>query len=186
MSDDQELIPIDQQAENGEQLTQSGLEEAEATSERALIALQVSRVDFYGDGLMVVLVEIGGERQVLVPLRQFCQYLGVDWASQYQRTKRDEILAREMAAVVITTTAGPGQHVFAAAACSDLLAAGSPAWLAVQHQSEPRQASVSRASPALSWFVLSGAVASFSARGIVPGGGADQYGGVSFHHHRVS
>ncbi len=122
MSDDQELIPIDRQAENGEQLTQSGLEEAEATSERALIALPVSRVDFYGDGLI----------------------------------------------------------------CSDLLAAGSPAWLAVQHQSEPRQASVSRASPALSWFVLSGAVASFSARGIVPGGGADQYGGVSFHHHRVS
>jgi hypothetical protein len=110
VSDDQELIPIEQQTENGEQLPQSGLEEAEATSERALVALQVSRVDFYGDGLMVVLVEIGGERQVLVPLRQFCQYLGVDWASQYQRTKRDEILAREMAAVVITTTAGPGQH----------------------------------------------------------------------------
>jgi P22_AR N-terminal domain len=110
VSDDQGLIPIEQQTENGEQLTQSGLEEAEATSERALVALQVSQVDFYGDGLMMVLVEIGGERQVLVPLRQFCQYLGVDWASQYQRTKRDEILAREMAAVVITTTAGPGQR----------------------------------------------------------------------------
>ena len=110
MSDDQELIPIEQHTENGEQLTQSGLEEAEAASEQALVALQVSQVDFYGDELMAVLVEIGGERQVLVPLRQFCQYLGVDWASQYQRTKRDEILAREMAAVVITTTAGPGQH----------------------------------------------------------------------------
>ena len=81
MSDGQELIPI-------EQLTQPGLEEAEAASEQALVALQVSQVDFYGDELMAVLVEIGGERQVLVPLRQFCQYLGVDWASQYQRTKR--------------------------------------------------------------------------------------------------
>ena len=81
-------------------------------------------------------MEIGGERQVLVPLRQFCQYLGVDWASQYQRTKRDEILAREMAAVVITTMAGHGQRVFAAAASSDLLAAGSLAWLDVYHQSE--------------------------------------------------
>jgi predicted ribonuclease YlaK len=118
VSEDQELIPIEQHTENGEQLTQSGLEEAEATSERALVPLQVSQVDFYGDGLMVVLVEIGGESQVLVPLRQFCQYLGVDWASQYQRTKRDEILAREMAVVVITTTAGPGQRVFAAAASS--------------------------------------------------------------------
>ena len=131
MSADQELIPIEQQTGNGEQLPQSGLEEAEATSERVFVAVKVSQVDFYGDGLMVVLVEIGGERQFLVPLRQFCQYVGVDWASQYQRTKRDEIVAREMAAVVITTTAGPGQRVFAAAASSDLLAAGPPAWLAV-------------------------------------------------------
>src|SRR5260370_25741814 len=103
-------MPIEQQTENGEKLPQSGMEGAEATSERALVPLLVSQVDFYGDGLMVVLVEIDGERQVLVPLRQFCQYLGVDWASQYQRTKRDEILAREMAAVVITTAAGPGQR----------------------------------------------------------------------------
>ena len=129
MSDDQELIPIEQQTENGEQLPKSGLEEAEATSERALVALQVSRVDFYGDGLMVVLVEIGGERQVLVPLRQFCQYLGVDWASQYQRTKRDEILAREMMSVVITTTLIPvrGQRQSYPALCLplDLL----PGWL---------------------------------------------------------
>jgi hypothetical protein len=103
VSEDQELIPIEQHTEDGEQLTQSGLEESEATSERALVPLQVSQVDFYGDGLMVVLVEIGGERQVLVPLRQFCQYLRVDWASQYQRTKRDEILAREMMSVVLLT-----------------------------------------------------------------------------------
>jgi hypothetical protein len=168
VSDEQELNPIEQQTETAEQLNQSGLEEAEATSERALVPVQVSQVDFYGDGLTVVLVEIDGERQVLVPLRQFCQYLGVGWASQYQRTKRDEILVREMAAVVITTTAGPGQRVFAAAASGDLLAAGSPAWLAVYPQSESRQAGVSRASPALSWVVLSSAVAGFSARGIVP------------------
>jgi hypothetical protein len=135
VSEDQELIPSEQHAEDGEQLTQSGPKEAEAVSERALVALRVSQLDFYGDGLMVVLVEIGGERQILVPLRQFCQYLGIDWASHYRKTKRDEILAREMAAVVITTTAGPGQCVFAAAASSDLLAAGSPAWLAVYHQS---------------------------------------------------
>ena len=128
MSDDQGLIPIEQQTENGEQLTQSGLEEAEAASEQALVALQVSQVDFYGDGLMVVLVEIGGERQVLVPLRQFCQYLGVDWASQYQRTKRDEILAREMMSVVITTTLIPvrGQRQSYPALCLplDLLPGG--------------------------------------------------------------
>jgi hypothetical protein len=129
MSEDQELIPSEQHIEDGEQLPQSGLEEAEETSERALVPLQVSQIDFYGDGLTVVLVEIDGERQVLVPLRQFCQYLGVDWASQYQRTKRDEILAREMMSVVITTTLMPvrGQRQSYPALCLplDLL----PGWL---------------------------------------------------------
>jgi hypothetical protein len=129
VSDEQELNPSEQQTENGEQLTQSGPEEAEATSEWALVPLQVGQVDFYGDGLTVVLVEIGAERQVLVPLRQFCQYLGVDWASQYQRTKRDEILAREMMSVVITTTLMPvrGQRQSYPALCLplDLL----PGWL---------------------------------------------------------
>jgi hypothetical protein len=129
VSGEQELIPLEQQTEDGEQLPQPGLEEAEATSERALVPVQVSQIDFYGDGLTVVLVEIAGERQVLVPLRQFCQYLGVDWASQYQRTKRDEILAREMVSVVITTTLMPvrGQRQSYAALCLplDLL----PGWL---------------------------------------------------------
>ncbi len=60
-------------------------------------------MDFYGDGLTVALVEIDGERQVLVPLSQFCLYLGVNWASQYQRTKRDEILAGEIMSVVLLT-----------------------------------------------------------------------------------
>ncbi len=129
MSEEQELIPLEQHTEDGERLPQPVLEEAEATSERALVPVQVSQIDFYGDGLTVVLVEIDGERQVLVPLRQFCQYLGVDWASQYQRTKRDEILAREMMSVVITTTLMPvrGQRQSYAALCLplDLL----PGWL---------------------------------------------------------
>ena len=129
MSEEQELIPLEQQTEDGEQLPQPVLGEAEAISERALVPVQVSQIDFYGDGLTVVLVEIDGERQVLVPLRQFCQYLGVDWASQYQRTKRDEILAREMMSVVITTTLMPvrGQRQSYSALCLplDLL----PGWL---------------------------------------------------------
>ena len=58
MSEDQELIPIEQPTEDGEQLPQSGLEEAEATSERALVPLQVSQLDFFGDGLTVVLVMV--------------------------------------------------------------------------------------------------------------------------------
>jgi hypothetical protein len=39
VSDDQELIPIEQHTGNGEQLTQSGLEEAEAASEQMMLLL---------------------------------------------------------------------------------------------------------------------------------------------------
>ncbi len=122
LNEEQEPVPIEQHTENGEQLKQAGLEEAEATNERELVPLQVGQVDFYGGGLTVLLVEIGGERLILVPLRQFCQYVGVDWASQYQRTKRDEILAREMMSVVITTTLMPvrGQRQSYPALCLPL------------------------------------------------------------------
>lgn len=40
--------------------------------------------------LQVALVEINGERLVLVPLRQFCQHLGVDWSAQRRVVMRDE------------------------------------------------------------------------------------------------
>ncbi|MGZ3644012.1 MAG: hypothetical protein ACXVCM_09175 [Ktedonobacteraceae bacterium] len=50
MNEEQELMPIEQHTENGEQLTQAGLEEAEVTSERALVRLQVGRVTFMAMG----------------------------------------------------------------------------------------------------------------------------------------
>lgn len=103
--------------------------EDQDAQEKALVPLQVSQIDFYGDVLQVVLVEINGERLVLVPLRQFCQHLGVDWPSQYQRVQRDEVLAKEMMSVVITTTLIPvrGQRQSYPALCLplDLL----PGWL---------------------------------------------------------
>ena len=88
----------------GDRRSQQEPEEDEGRGIPALIPLQVSQISFYGDELLVVLVEVNGERLVMVPLRQFCEYLGVDWSGQYQRVKRDEILAREMMSVVITQT----------------------------------------------------------------------------------
>jgi hypothetical protein len=63
LNEKQELMPIEQHTENGEQLKQMGLEEAEATCKGALVPVQVGQIDFYGDGLTVVLVEIDEERQ---------------------------------------------------------------------------------------------------------------------------
>ena len=50
---------------------------------QALIPIQEKRVNFYGDEIIAMLVEVGGERQVYVPVRQLCHHLGIDWASQY-------------------------------------------------------------------------------------------------------
>ncbi|HLZ58080.1 MAG TPA: phage antirepressor N-terminal domain-containing protein [Ktedonosporobacter sp.] len=93
-----------------EQVDQIGLVKGGAKGTSALVPLMEGQIHFYDDELQVVLLEIDGQRQVYVPVRQFCVNLGLDWASQYQRMKRDRVLMAEMAAVVITTTAGPGQR----------------------------------------------------------------------------
>jgi len=51
-----------------------------------------------------LLVEINGQRQIYVPIRPLCNYLGLDWSAQLQRMKRDEVLAESMTSVVITPT----------------------------------------------------------------------------------
>lgn len=81
--------------------------ENRAPKEQALIPLQVQEIKFYEDTLLLVLVERDGQHLVSVPIRQFCGILGIDWASQYQRMQRDEVLAAEQMSVVITTTLIP-------------------------------------------------------------------------------
>lgn len=55
MSDDQELLPTEQHTEEGEPLTQSGLEANEATDQHALVPTAVRQVNFHGDEITVVL-----------------------------------------------------------------------------------------------------------------------------------
>ena len=87
---------------NREYSEQSEPDEDEAKGLLTLVPLQVSQADFEGDLLVVALVEINGERQAVVPLRQFCDYLGVDWSAQRQRLVRDEVLAAEMLRIAVT------------------------------------------------------------------------------------
>ena len=54
MSEDQRLIPNAQHTEDGGQLTQSGLEEAEATNQQTLVPTAVRQVNFHGDVITVV------------------------------------------------------------------------------------------------------------------------------------
>src|SRR5215472_5478470 len=91
-------------------MIRSGKVEEEARGMPALIPSQIGQINFHGDELQVLLVETEDQRRVYVPVRQFCIHLGLDWASQYQCMKRDRVLAAGMAAVVITTMAGPWQR----------------------------------------------------------------------------
>lgn len=59
-------------------------------------------VTFYGDAIPVALV---GDIPY-VTLRVFADYLGLNWAAQYQRTERDEVLAAEVRLVLMTGADG--------------------------------------------------------------------------------
>jgi len=93
---------MDVYEENRERPEQPEPEEDEAKGALTLVPLQVNQTDFHGDLLVVALVEIDGERQAVVPLRQFCDYLGIDWSAQRQRLVRDEVLAAEMLRIAVT------------------------------------------------------------------------------------
>lgn len=70
----------------------------------ALVPIEQKQVIFYEDEIMAVLVETGNERTVYIPLRPVCEYLGIDWGSQYKRLQRDVVLLEQIRSVVITTT----------------------------------------------------------------------------------
>lgn len=71
------------------------------SEERALTVLVQQEVPFYDDTITAVRVEGGS---VYVPIRPICDRLGVDWASQSKRIRRDPVLAAEVQRVVIMTT----------------------------------------------------------------------------------
>jgi len=82
------------------------MDDHEVETSRALIPTQVSQIEFYGDAIVVVLVEMKGERLAAVPLRQFCEYLGVDWSGQRQRLLRDEELSEEILSIAVPAQTG--------------------------------------------------------------------------------
>ena len=69
--------------------------------ESALLPVEERTVIFYDDALTAVLVQIGGEEQVFVPVRPLCDYLGVDWSAQYRRLSRDPVLSEAQATVAV-------------------------------------------------------------------------------------
>lgn len=69
-----------------------------------LIPIEQRNIVFYDDEITVVLVEIDNQQIAYVPLKPICDYLGVDWAGQFQRIQRDSILSEEVSGIVVTPT----------------------------------------------------------------------------------
>lgn len=70
-------------------------------SEKHLTVTEYREVDFYGDRLLAVRVDSGG---VYVPVRPICELLGINWAAQTRRMRRDPVLAEALRIVAITAT----------------------------------------------------------------------------------
>jgi hypothetical protein len=73
-------------------------------SEQALLPVEEKTVLFYEDEITAVVVERDNRREIYVPLRPICDYLGVDWSAQRQRINRDPVLSKYVSGVVITPT----------------------------------------------------------------------------------
>jgi hypothetical protein len=81
---------------------------SESANDKALIPIDERTVGFYGDELIVVLVDGDGETTVYVPLRPICENLGVSWAGQRERIMRDEVLTEVTRGVRVTRTPAQG------------------------------------------------------------------------------
>jgi hypothetical protein len=77
--------------------------------ESALVPIAQRIVEWQGDELVAVLVDNGeGNLEVYVPLRPLCDYLGLAWVAQFERLKRDPVLAEVIRGIRITRTPGRG------------------------------------------------------------------------------
>ena len=76
------------------------------SDDKALIPTEEQKVDFYGDEIVAVSLEIDGQHKVYVPLRPICEYLGLSWSSQLQKLREDEVLSEGLSSVLLSNTEG--------------------------------------------------------------------------------
>jgi hypothetical protein len=73
-------------------------------TENALVPMEQKQVVFYDDEITAVLVQIGSDEKVYVPIRPICDFLGVSWTGQRRRINRDAVLSGEVRSVNVTFT----------------------------------------------------------------------------------
>ncbi|MCA9944755.1 MAG: ORF6C domain-containing protein [Ardenticatenaceae bacterium] len=73
-------------------------------AEKALVPVEQKEVLFYDDEIPAVLIQMGDEQDIYIPLRPICDHLGLDWSAQTRRVRRDPILSKYVRFVAITAT----------------------------------------------------------------------------------
>lgn len=73
------------------------------SDDKSLVPVEEKKVDFYGDEITAVLVDVDGRQQVYIPLKPICDFLGLNWDGQRQRIRRDAVLSEVVMSAVITT-----------------------------------------------------------------------------------
>lgn len=68
-----------------------------------LVPIEQKQVEFYGDEVTAVRLDDG---RIVVPVRPMCEWLGVQWAAQSKRIKRDPVLSEESISVSVMDTQG--------------------------------------------------------------------------------
>jgi hypothetical protein len=69
----------------------------------------LEKVDFYGDSVFAEKQDDGAT--VIVAIKPIVERFGLDWSSQLQRIKRDDILSGSVVIITIETPAGPRESV---------------------------------------------------------------------------
>lgn len=80
------------------------------TEPSPLLPEAIRTIPLYGDEIPGALVRIDGEAKIYIPLRALCDFLGLSWAGQRERTMRDEVLADVVRFVRVTRTNSPGSN----------------------------------------------------------------------------
>jgi hypothetical protein len=91
----------------------------ERMAQKAIVPSETNTVVFYGDEVIITVVE----QVPYVPLRPIVDNLGLTWGSQYNRTKRDEVLDARTQLVSVAAADGKAREMLALPL--DLL----PGWL---------------------------------------------------------
>lgn len=74
----------------------------------ALVPIEERAIDFYGDPITALLVPGDPQPEIYIALRPLCDYLGLSWSGQYERIKRDSVLAEALQFVRVTRTNSTG------------------------------------------------------------------------------